>query len=187
MTGPFLDAGQLLKSVFKGSEFDFRLKEQTCIMLWDEIVGAKIAAAAQPEFIRDGVLFVQTKSAVWSNELTFYKKDIIGKLNKEIGSVILKDMVFKVGKISRKKKPETAFKQKPDLEGIELSDDELSKIDALSQGVGEDNRDAFNKLMITTLKLQKWKSSNGWTPCSSCGVLQHSASGVCPICKLPES
>jgi predicted nucleic acid-binding Zn ribbon protein len=175
--------GSTLQGVLKSTELEARVKEHTCVLVWDEVVGEQLARSAQPEFIRDGIMFVATKSAVWSNELTFYKRDLISRLNSRVGGYVLKDMVFKVGRTARKKNPaQLAGDQKPVLAGIKLSNDELKHIEAVSSSVGEELRESFKKLMTTALKLEKWKISLGWTPCSKCGALQNTSAGICPVC-----
>ena len=79
----------------KALQLENKIKEQTALLVWDEIVGKQVSAAAQPEFITDGRLFVTTKSPVWANELTFLKADMISRLNKRLGGKVVKEIVFK--------------------------------------------------------------------------------------------
>lgn len=176
--------GSLMTDTIRGSEFEIRLKEHTCVMVWDEVVGDQVSSAAQPEFVRDGVLFVVTKSSVWSNELTFYKADMISRLNRRVGGNVLKDIVFKVGKLKRKKKPAASENNdRPNLEGINLTADEIKEIETIAKTAGPEVSETIKKLMITSAKLEKWKKANGWSPCSKCGSLQRSPEGLCPVCE----
>lgn len=174
----------ILSSALKNLDFERRIREQTCLLLWDEIVGDKVSDAAQPEFVRDGKLFVTAKSSVWANELTFYKPDIISKMNKRLGSQVLTEIIFKPGKV-KKKKPEVLEQkaERPDLEGIELSKAELDSVDKAISSAGEAG-ESLKHLMITSLRVEKWKKSQGWTPCKRCGSLQNTANGICPPCKI---
>lgn len=182
--GSLLDLSAVVKDVLFRGELDTRVKEYTCIMVWDEVVGNQISSSAQPEFVRDGVMFVITKSSVWSNELTFYKKDMIANLNRRAGATVIRDLVFKVGKLPKKKSAAgIGIQDKPNLEGIQLSEDELEKIESVSAGAEGDASVFVKKLMITAAKLEKWKKSQGWTPCKKCGSLQRTSSGVCPVCE----
>ena len=182
--GSLLDLSAVVKDVLFRGELDTRVKEYTCIMVWDEVVGKQISSSAQPEFVRDGVMFVITKSSVWSNELTFYKKDMIANLNRRAGATVIRDLVFKVGKLPKKKSAAgIGIQDKPNLEGIKLSEDELEKIESVSSGAEGDASVFVKKLMITAAKLEKWKKSQGWTPCKKCGSLQRTSSGVCPVCE----
>lgn len=176
--------GGLISHVLRTFELESRLKEQTCIMVWDEVVGEQVAKAAQPELIRDGRMFVITKSPVWANELSLYKKDMIARLNQKVGENVLKDIVFKAGRVSRKKHSSKQNQQTtPDLEGFKLSDEELSRIESTVSAAGEVS-ESMRNLMITACKIEKWKRSQGWTPCERCGVLRKSSSGLCPVCEM---
>ncbi|MEM7554267.1 MAG: DciA family protein [Cyanobacteria bacterium P01_A01_bin.84] len=49
---------------------------------WEEIVGSAIATHTQPLSIQRNVLWVATSSSVWSQNLTFKRRDLLNKLNK---------------------------------------------------------------------------------------------------------
>jgi predicted nucleic acid-binding Zn ribbon protein len=175
----------LVSDTLKGLDLEARLKEQTCILVWDEVVGERVADAAQPEFIRDGRMFVVTKSPVWANELTLYKPDIIARLNKRVGGSALKEIVFKAGGLQRKKiSPRDKRSNGPELEGIQLTDAELERVRSIAASSGEGSADVLCRLMEAALKLDKWKKAQGWRPCKECGVLQNSSAGVCPVCEM---
>ena len=176
--------GSLLSKLLRGLEIEAKVKEQMCALVWDEVVGERVASAAQPEFVRDGVMFVATKSPVWANELGFMKQEMIKKLNRRAGGDALKDIVFRSGRFPRKAaKPVTGEEPERSLEGIRLSQRELESVDAAAAESGE-ARDDVRKLLTTALRLEKWKQESGWMPCARCGALQNSADGVCPICKV---
>jgi predicted nucleic acid-binding Zn ribbon protein len=177
--------GSLIAASLRGLDLQKRVQEQSCLLVWDEVVGDQVADAAQPEFVRDGVLFVTTKSPVWANELTFYKADMIARLNKRVGGAVLKEIVLKAGKVRRRSMPRAEnLPEAPDPEGIELSDLELERVEAAATSAGEGAADPVRKLLLAALRLEKWKEAQGWKPCSRCGVLQNTASGVCPPCRM---
>ncbi len=177
------DIAGVLSVFLKGINIESKLKEQTCILVWDEVVGERISAAAQPEFIRDGRLFAVAKSSVWANELNYLKADIIANLNARVAGNVVKEIVFKAGRLPkpRGKVTETPD-EKPSLEGIQLTDMELETVEAEARNAGEEAAPVVARMMQTALKLERWKQSQGWTPCKSCGALQHTESGVCPVC-----
>ena len=61
---------------------------------WHEIVGEKISKVTEPERLSDGKIFVKVKNAAWRNELVFHKRDIIDKINRAVGSSVVKDIVL---------------------------------------------------------------------------------------------
>ena len=177
--------GSLLSGVLKKLNLDSRVREQTCLLVWEEVVGEQVSSNARPDFIRDGIMFVVTKSPVWANELTFYKSDMIARLNSKVGGNVLTDIIFKSGRFPAKRTKTLAEQpEAPDLEGIQLTDLELETVEAEARSAGEEASPVVAKLLETALKLDKWKIAHGWTPCKSCGALQNEESCVCPVCKL---
>lgn len=177
--------GDFLSNSLKALDIEHRVLQETCILLWDEVVGKQIANASQPEFVKDGRMFVTVKSSVWANELSLYKAEIIARLNKRIGRPVLKDIIMKVGSVKKRahvSKP--SERPKPNLEGIELTQDELDMIESAVASSDEAVAESTRKLLTTAKQIEKWKQIHGWTPCKKCGVLQNTASGVCPPCQL---
>lgn len=183
ITNSTFDLASLLSQSLKGLDLDTRIKESTCVLVWDEVVGEQVSAAAQPDFVRDGKLFVTTKSPVWANELTFYKADMINRLNRRVGGTVLKDITFKAGRIDPKRPTRKPSASAPDLESMRLTPEEIAKIEATASAAGEDLSGGLRDLLITAAKLDKWRRTQGWTPCKVCGVLQRAPSGVCPPCE----
>ncbi len=72
--------------------------------LWHDVVGARIAHRATPGRLRRGVLEVGVASAVWAQELSFLKDDLVARLN--AAGVRVSDLSFRV-------KPTTAAKVTP--------------------------------------------------------------------------
>ncbi len=67
--------------------------------LWDEAVGAAIAADAQPEAFKGKILIVKVSSSTWIHHLQFLKKDIIAKINDALGQDLVEEIKFKIGTI----------------------------------------------------------------------------------------
>ena len=78
--------GSLIEEGLAGLQIANKIREHTAPLVWAEVVGPQVAGATEVIGIRDGVLIVSTKSAVWSHELTFYKADILRRLNSRIGA-----------------------------------------------------------------------------------------------------
>jgi len=180
-----LGIGSLISGALKALDLETRVREHTCVLLWDEVVGEKVAAAAQPEFIRDGRMFVVTKSSVWAGELSMYKHDIIARLNRRAGGTALKEIIFKAGRMPAKSGGRaTPSVEAPDLEGFELTEEELQRVRGVALSAGEEASGAIQGLLETALRLEKWKESRGWTPCRRCGALQNTTTGICPVCEI---
>jgi predicted nucleic acid-binding Zn ribbon protein len=72
-----------------------RLAEERAIQLWQDVVGTKVSAHAKPINIQDKIFFVKVDNSAWCNELSFFKKDIIKKINEGVGMRVIKDVYFK--------------------------------------------------------------------------------------------
>jgi predicted nucleic acid-binding Zn ribbon protein len=52
---------------------------------WEDVVGAAIAAEAQPASERDGTLTVACRSALWAQEIELSSGDLLERLNAALG------------------------------------------------------------------------------------------------------
>lgn len=88
---------QRIKVKDKGCEVSLsrKLAEERAMQLWQEIVGTNVSAHAKPINIQDKIFFVKVDSSSWCNELSFFKKDIIKKINEGVGMKVIKDVYFK--------------------------------------------------------------------------------------------
>ena len=91
--------GDVLGKSLKRLELAPRLDEYGVWPVWNDVVGNPIARNAQPEKIRNGTLFVKVSSPVWMQQLQFMKELISEKLNQRLGTVVVKNIFFVVGKI----------------------------------------------------------------------------------------
>ncbi len=70
-------------------------EEHRALKVWEYVVGETIAMMTDIEKFAGGILYVRVHNASWRNELSFRKKNIIGRLNEALGKVLVKDIVFK--------------------------------------------------------------------------------------------
>ncbi len=71
-----------------------KLQEYDAVINWPSAVGEQIAKVTSAARISKGILIVNVKTGTWRNELVLRKKEIIEKLNKEIGLNVVKDIKF---------------------------------------------------------------------------------------------
>ena len=83
---------QALKQLIKDLGIESEILHNQAVQLWPEVVGKKIAKISQAVRIDGNILFVKVKNDSWRNELVFYKKDIIERLNKRIGKKVVEDL-----------------------------------------------------------------------------------------------
>jgi predicted nucleic acid-binding Zn ribbon protein len=65
--------------------------------VWDGIVGDVIAQNARPAAFKGKILLVHVTSSTWVHQLQFLKKEMIDKLNDELGKGLIDDLKFKIG------------------------------------------------------------------------------------------
>ncbi len=86
--------GSALDELVRGLGIQKKLQEYDAVVYWENVVGKRIAQVTTATRILQGVLFVHVKTGTWRNELTLRKKEIVDKLNIEIGLNVVKDIKF---------------------------------------------------------------------------------------------
>ncbi|MGC4046887.1 MAG: DUF721 domain-containing protein [Armatimonas sp.] len=176
--GSFDPVGDVLGRQLGSLNIARKIKEHTAPLVWAEVVGEQIAGATQVLGVEGGVLRVSTKSAVWAHELTYYKKDLLRRLNRRLetseSEPIIMDIHFQnrgVRTDSGEPEPEKGPSIET-LESVELSPAELRAIEEGIAGVRDERLRA--RLRITRLRdarLKTWRLDNGWVPCLRCEEL----------------
>jgi len=86
--------GSFVQSTLGSLGVQERVLEQKVVASWAEVVGPQIAAATNPQRIREGTLFVACKSSMWANELSLHKPQILKGLNAAAGKNVVTDIRF---------------------------------------------------------------------------------------------
>jgi len=189
--------GRLVEERLAGLNFTKKVREHTAPLVWAEVVGPQVAGATEVIGLRDGVLIVSTRSAVWSNELTFYKIDILRRINERVGAPerdpAITDILFQ-NRGLRNEQPEApppALAPTPEeLDDIPLSPQETETIEAgLTGVVDEALRDRLRRIRISDARLRTWRLDRGWLPCPRCGDLappqqEHPGVADCSRCRI---
>jgi predicted nucleic acid-binding Zn ribbon protein len=167
-----------------------RVRESLALAYWERVAGPQAAAATEVEAIRDGVLFVRTKSSVWSHELTLHKERLITGLNRMLGGRVVTEIVYKARGV--KKKPATA--PEPDvpdvseLDAVLLEPAEQAELQANMRGLStiasERVREVMASRMTRDAKLRHWRIERGWKLCRRCAGLHKTDFALCPLCRL---
>ncbi len=93
----FEDIGTVLKKVLA----DFQKSADYGLIqvwnIWEMAVGPVIAENTRPAAFKGKILLVHVTSSVWTQELQFLKKDIIGKVNEKLGADLVEEIKFKIG------------------------------------------------------------------------------------------
>ena len=91
--------GNILCDVLNTFRLDPDFELTSLFSLWDDVVGEAVAKNAKPAGFKGKILLVNVVSSVWIQELQYYKKDMIRKLNEALGKELVCDIKFKIGPV----------------------------------------------------------------------------------------
>lgn len=129
---------KVLEDILDRSGFRRKIQEQKVMDIWEKAVGEAIAEMTQPIRIKDRVLQVKVCNSVWMQQLLFYKKLIIQKLNEAVGDGIVEDLRFFIGE--KEKEPADGF-DRVETKGKNwkftrrLSPSEMERVERETQGI----------------------------------------------------
>lgn len=61
---------------------------------WPELVGSPVADHTRAVAYRDGAVQVEVEGSAWMHELGYLKRDLIKKINEQLGSAYVRDVRF---------------------------------------------------------------------------------------------
>ena len=99
--------GDTLANVLKRVDPEQQLPAYRIWTFWSDEVGEAIAERTQPTRFRNGILFVTVATHAWMQELQFMKESIREKLNARLGTPLVRDLFFVVGRVERPPTAET--------------------------------------------------------------------------------
>lgn len=117
MKSKFQKVSDVLSTLMKGYGLSSKINEYKILKIWDEAVGDKITSHTHPLRLIRGILTVVVDSPTWMQQLTFYKEDLIEKINNGIGKDTVKDIRFKTGKVETKPKTSNSKLRSPQKQG----------------------------------------------------------------------
>lgn len=166
-----------------------KVRESLALAQWPRVVGPQAAAATEPEVVRDGVLFVRTKSSVWSHELALHKARILLGLNRLLGGKVITDIVFRAQGVTKKEEvEETDTPSSEELATVILEAAEeaelRARLQALSSVPGDHARRTIAARLTAEAKLRHWRLERGWRVCPRCASVHKTEFTLCPICRL---
>ena len=70
------------------------LHQESAVTLWGAVVGRAVSSVTKAEGVDSGTLVVRVESSVWRQELHMQKNQMINKLNKKIGTEVIREIRF---------------------------------------------------------------------------------------------
>jgi hypothetical protein len=135
-----------------------KIEECKALTLWND-VASTLASRTQPVSISNSRLIVNVTDSVVLHTLSLYKRKYVEKINLLAGRDVIKDIIFRVGKVEKK---DIEFKDRDnymeELKGTQLDQDELEKIDEIVSTIEDDDiKDSLRHLFINQSKLTKMR------------------------------
>jgi len=161
-----------------------RLRAFRALLHWEEVVGKTVAAAAQPEALKEGKVFVAVKSNAWIQELRFQQQTILQRLNEYVGAPLFTELVFRVKPRSRRTRSVEAQNPEPVIAEPQIDEASIARLHALTEPISDaEVRARITETVVAYHRLLQIRRQQGWQECSHCGCLHLGGASVCPFCR----
>jgi len=90
---------KILQKTLRKMDLNTRLEGYRIWLLWSDIVGEQIARNAQPERLRNQILFVRVSSSTWMHQLQTMKPMLLERIHRVIKGAVIKDIRFSLGEV----------------------------------------------------------------------------------------
>jgi hypothetical protein len=161
-----------------------RLRAIRALLHWEEIVGKTVAAAAQPESLKEGKVFIAVKSSAWIQELRFQQQTILQRLNEYAGAPIFSELVFRVKPRSRKTSTAPMPSQASPVVEPELDAATIARLHRLTEPIADaELRAKVTEYLVACHQLMQMRQQQGWRACSRCGCLHPDEGSECLFCR----
>ena len=116
-----------------------RLEDYAIWSIWNDTVGPAVARNAQPEKIRNGILFVKVSAPTWMQQLQYMKDLIMAKINERLQRQVVNSIFFMVGTLPSEPPPQEPPTSQPSIDPSRLPEAELLALQdpALQQSLRE--------------------------------------------------
>jgi hypothetical protein len=155
MKSKFQKVSDVLSTLMKGYGLAAKTDEYRILKIWDVAVGDKISSHTQPLRLIRGILTVVVDSPAWMQQISFYKTDLIDRINNELRKDVVTDINFRIGKVETKKRLKT---HDPGLK-TDISLHESKKIEGFLEPIKDEKiRETIRKAMTKSLTIGKGKN-----------------------------
>jgi hypothetical protein len=89
--------GAALRASLRRLGLDGRLEQARAVVIWPEVVGPELARHARAVEVSGGVLRVAVRSSAWAAQLSFFRSDLVRRLNERLGPPGVLGLRFSVG------------------------------------------------------------------------------------------
>ena len=85
----------VIKGVMSNPKIRRKMEELDILEVWEDLLGNNLNKYVKETKIYNKVLYVKFHSSTLRNELKFQKKEMIEKINEQLGKSLIKDIIFK--------------------------------------------------------------------------------------------
>lgn len=98
----FTTVGKVLSDYISGHpEFQYQVKIREALFAWHRISDDYTARHSEAVMVKDRILYVNTDSSALASELTLRWQEMLERINRELGTPILRRILFKSGRVAR--------------------------------------------------------------------------------------
>ena len=162
----------LARSLDKG-RLSGGIQRARAILVWPDVVGPDLARLTRARSLQGGTLVIEARDSVLANFLTLQRPLFLERLNVRLGERPVTELRFVVGQIEapREERPPAPLPAPDARRAAELVSE-----------VGEDLRPVALRAAEAITRARKWRETQGWRPCPSCGEL--SSVHPCLACQV---
>ena len=141
-------------------EFRYQLKVREALPAWSRISDEYTSRHTEAVMVKDGILYVNTDSSALASELTLRGDELLDRLHRELGTRVLKRIVFKSGRIAGYRKPSPGEGKDPGGKGAapRLSAGVLKRIE---NTVGVIREEELREAMKRFLRIAAQRNKGG--------------------------
>lgn len=174
---PTANVSDLLAEVFRRGGLKRGVKRAEAVLLWPQVVGAKVAKFTEAKTLQDGVLYVEVSDSETGMHLSFQRQKFISVYQGKFGVKDVKDVRFRTG---RRPLLEEAPAPKPAPPADPKALAELAR----SVSKAELSDELTRRAMQAAKAMLSWRAAReaeGWVACLICGSLTP-VRGLCTTC-----
>ncbi len=175
------NVSDVLAEVFKKGGLKRGVRRAEAVLLWPQVVGAKVAKFTEAKTLQDGVLFVEVPDSETAMHLSFQRQKFVNVYQAKFGVRDVKDVRFRTGRRPLLEPPETPKKQaQPDPKALA----ELARTVSRAELSDELSRSAMQAAKAM-LSWRAAREADGWVACTVCGALTPNDTkgrGLCTTC-----
>ncbi|MDW8291139.1 MAG: DUF721 domain-containing protein [Armatimonadota bacterium] len=175
----------VLDETLDGMGLRERLQAFRALLHWEEVVGKTVAAAAHPEELKGGKVFIAVKSSAWLQELRFQQQVILQRLNEYAGAPIFTELVFRVKPRRRtESRREEENTPSPAVIDPQIDAPTIARLHALTEPIEDaELRARVTEYLVALHRLTLIRKAQGWRECVRCGCVHPGEGEACLFCR----